>query len=55
MPHLDKPIMRVAIFSGCAQDFIYPEDLEACVRILAARNVAVDFPWPRPAAACRWK
>ncbi len=43
-PHLDKPVMRVAIFSGCAQDFIYPEDLEACVRILAARNVAVDFP-----------
>lgn len=41
---VNAPEMRVAIFSGCAQDFIYPEQLEACVKILAARNIAVDFP-----------
>ena len=39
-----NPVKRVAIFSGCAQDFIYPEQLEAAVKVLAARNVAVDFP-----------
>ena len=43
-PKVDKPVMRVALFSGCAQDFMYPEELEACVKILAAKNVAVDFP-----------
>ncbi|MDO5483327.1 MAG: LUD domain-containing protein [Desulfovibrionaceae bacterium] len=43
-PRVSNPTMRVAIFSGCAQDFIYPEQLEACVKILAARNVAVEFP-----------
>ncbi|MBQ4566987.1 MAG: LUD domain-containing protein [Desulfovibrio sp.] len=43
-PKVSNPTMRVAIFSGCAQDFIYPEQLEACVKILAARNVAVEFP-----------
>ena len=43
-PQVSRPDMKVAIFSGCAQDFIYPEQLEACVKILAARNIAVDFP-----------
>ena len=43
-PKAQNPSMRVAIFSGCAQDFVYPEQLEACVKILAAKNVAVEFP-----------
>ena len=43
-PKSQNPTMRVAIFSGCAQDFVYPEQLEACVKILAAKNVAVEFP-----------
>ena len=43
-PRVINPVKRVAIFSGCAQDFIYPEQLEAAVKVLAARNVAVDFP-----------
>ncbi len=43
-PKVEKPVMRVALFSGCAQDFIYPEELEAAVKILAAKNVAVEFP-----------
>lgn len=43
-PRVANPKMRVAIFAGCAQDFIYPEQLVAAVKILAAKGVAVDFP-----------
>ena len=43
-PKVEKPIMRVALFAGCAQDFVYPEQLEACVKILKAKNVDVQFP-----------
>ena len=43
-PRVQNPVMKVAIFGGCAQDFIYPEELEAAVKIMAAKNVAVDFP-----------
>jgi iron-sulfur cluster protein len=43
-PKVPNPRRRVALFAGCAQDFIYPEQLEAAVRLLAARNVEVDFP-----------
>lgn len=39
-----NPKVRVAIFSGCAQDFIYPEQLEAAAKVMAAKNVAVEFP-----------
>ncbi|MDR0816164.1 MAG: LUD domain-containing protein [Desulfovibrio sp.] len=45
VPKVSDPKFRVAIFSGCAQDFVYPEQLEACVKILAAKNVDVDFPF----------
>jgi Fe-S oxidoreductase len=34
----------VAIFSGCVEDFVYPEQLEAGVRVLARQPVALDFP-----------
>ncbi|WP_297216295.1 L-lactate dehydrogenase (quinone) large subunit LdhH [uncultured Desulfovibrio sp.] len=43
-PSLPAPRMRIALFSGCAQDFIYPEQLEAFVKLMTALNVAVDFP-----------
>jgi Fe-S oxidoreductase len=43
-PHVTRPQRRVALFAGCAQDFIYPEQLEAAVALLAAHNVDVDFP-----------
>ena len=43
-PNVSQPVMRVALFGGCAQDFIYPEQLEACVKILAAKNIAIDYP-----------
>ncbi|MCL1879988.1 MAG: LUD domain-containing protein [Actinomycetia bacterium] len=43
-PSVPDPQKHVAIFAGCAQDFIYPEQLEAAVKLLAAHNIAVDFP-----------
>ncbi|MBQ7609391.1 MAG: LUD domain-containing protein [Desulfovibrionaceae bacterium] len=43
-PKPTNAVMRVALFAGCAQDFIYPEELEACVKLLAAKDVAIDFP-----------
>ncbi len=43
-PKVQNPKMRIAIFAGCAQDFIYPEQLEAAVKIMASQGVAVDFP-----------
>ncbi len=43
-PKIDSPRYRVAIFSGCAGDFIYPEQLEAGVKLLASQGVDVEFP-----------
>jgi len=43
-PTVSAPKFRIALFSGCVQDFVYPEQLEAAVKVLAAHNVAVDFP-----------
>jgi len=43
-PKLKNPKLRVALFSGCVQDFVYPEQAEAAVKILARHNVAVEFP-----------
>ena len=43
-PRVENPRLRVALFAGCVQDFVYPEQLEAAVKILADRQVAVDFP-----------
>jgi iron-sulfur cluster protein len=40
-----EPKFRIAVFSGCAQDFVYPEQLEDAVKVLAARGVEVDFPF----------
>lgn len=43
-PRISKPRFRVALFAGCAQDFIYPEQLKAAVKLLASQNVEVEFP-----------
>lgn len=42
--NVDNPKFRVALFAGCAEDFIYPEQLEAAMKVLNAHNVAVEFP-----------
>lgn len=36
--------VKIALFAGCAQDFIYPEQLQAALKIFAAHNVDVEFP-----------
>ncbi|MDR2605251.1 MAG: LUD domain-containing protein [Desulfovibrio sp.] len=36
--------LRVGLFAGCAQDFVYPEQLEAAVKVLAAGGCSVEFP-----------
>jgi iron-sulfur cluster protein len=40
-----RPI-RVAIFSGCVQDFVYPEQLEAGIKAILSSNkeIVLDFP-----------
>ncbi len=43
-PRLSQPRFKVALFAGCAQDFIYPHQLKAAVEIFNKHNVAVDFP-----------
>ena len=34
----------VALFAGCVQDFVYPEQLIAGTRLLSAQGIAVKFP-----------
>ena len=36
--------IRVGLFAGCAQDFLYPEQLKAAVKILSAKGCDVEFP-----------
>lgn len=43
-PKVNNPKMKIALFAGCAQDFIYPEQLKAFVEILEKENIEVDFP-----------
>lgn len=43
-PRVSSPKLRVALFSGCVQDFVYPEQAEAAIKILAKHNVDVSFP-----------
>ncbi|MDL2226072.1 LUD domain-containing protein [Deltaproteobacteria bacterium OttesenSCG-928-M10] len=43
-PKVSEGKIRVGLFAGCAQDFIYPEQLESAVKLLAAKGCRVDFP-----------
>jgi iron-sulfur cluster protein len=43
-PPIKNPIHRIALFSGCVQDFVYPEQLEAAMKTFARANVSVTFP-----------
>jgi iron-sulfur cluster protein len=43
-PRVQNPVVRLALFSGCVQDFVYPEQLEAAVNLLAGHRVAMEFP-----------
>ena len=39
-----NPTLKVALFAGCVQDFVYPEQLEAALKVMRGRNIRVDFP-----------
>lgn len=41
---VEKPVMKVALFAGCAMDFIYPEQGKALLKLLYKTNIDVDFP-----------
>lgn len=43
-PKVAQGKIRVGLFAGCAQDFIYPEQLEAAVDLMAGRDCKVEFP-----------
>lgn len=43
-PEVENPKYRVALFSGCVQDFVYPEQMQAAVDVFAANGVAMEFP-----------
>ncbi|WP_028587615.1 L-lactate dehydrogenase (quinone) large subunit LdhH [Desulfocurvus vexinensis] len=43
-PVVEHPKYRVALFSGCVQDFVYPEQLEAAVKVFAGHGAALEFP-----------
>ena len=43
-PEVAGPRVKVGLFSGCVQDFVYPEQMEAAVRLFADHKVAMSFP-----------
>lgn len=43
-PSVENPKVRVGLFSGCVQDFVYPEQMQAAVETFADNNVDMDFP-----------
>ncbi len=36
--------IRVGLFAGCAQDFLYPEQLKAALTVFASKGCSVEFP-----------
>jgi len=44
-PRVQDADLKVALFSGCVQDFVYPEQMEAAVSVIATKkNVSVEYP-----------
>jgi iron-sulfur cluster protein len=43
-PNIANPKHRVALFSGCVQDFVYPEQMEAAVKVFEANDVSMEYP-----------
>ena len=43
-PHVSNPKHKVGLFSGCVQDFVYPEQLQAAVELFAEHGVDMVFP-----------
>jgi len=43
-PKLETPSLRIALFAGCAMDFIYPSHGKDLLKLLKKANIQVDFP-----------
>lgn len=43
-PKVKNPKLKVALFGGCAGDFIYPEHGKAFAKLCEAYDIAVDYP-----------
>ena len=43
-PRPETPRLKIALFAGCAQDFVLPHHLVAAMKVFAAANVEVVFP-----------
>lgn len=43
-PKVKNPKHKTALFAGCAQDFVYPDQLAAVLRSMDGKDVAVEFP-----------
>lgn len=41
---VDTPRHRVGLFSGCVQDFVYPEQMTATAELFRSRQIAMVFP-----------
>ena len=41
---LETPSFKIALFAGCAMDFIYPDHGKDLLKLLKKANVQVDFP-----------
>ena len=44
MPDVASPTVKIGLFSGCLQDFVYPEQLEAALTSFAQAEAGVKFP-----------
>ena len=43
-PTIENPRFRVGLFSGCVQDFVYPEQMVAAVELFKEHDVDMSFP-----------
>ncbi len=43
-PEIQNPRFKVGLFSGCVQDFVYPEQMEAAVELFKDHEVDMVFP-----------
>ena len=43
-PKLEQPSLKIALFAGCAMDFIYPGHGKDLLKLLGKANIQVDFP-----------
>lgn len=49
---VDKTTLRVGIFSGCVQDFVYPEQLEAGIKVIRDSGVDITLEFPMGQSCC---